>query len=49
MKAVNVHNQEVKRALPRLVLDISVIFVAAQFGIAALNALGHFIATHIKH
>ena len=49
MKAITGHNLKVGKALPRLIFDISIIFVAVQAGLAALNVIAHFIATHIKH
>ncbi len=45
----NEHNDEVRRTLPRLVLDISLLFVLIQTGLAVLNMVGHFIVAHFKH
>ncbi len=45
----NEHNVEVRRSLPRLVLDISLLFVLVQTGLALLNMGGHFILAHFKH
>ena len=45
----NEHNLKIKRALPRLIFDISLLFVVVQTGLAALNLAGHFIAAHLKH
>ena len=52
MKLFNVnneHDREVSRALPKLMLDISLLFLLVQGGLAALNWAGHFVLAHLKH
>ncbi|MDB5078512.1 MAG: hypothetical protein JWP00_436 [Chloroflexi bacterium] len=49
MKNINKHEIEVQQALPKLLVNMSLLFIIVQTGLAALNLTGHYIMAHLKH